>query len=272
MPSIDYSYIADLYDSYVTTSLDVPFYLDQARGCRQVLELMSGTGRVSLPLLEARLPLTCVDSSPAMLSRLRAKAEAKGLQADIREMDVCALELHKRFDLIILPFHSFAEITEPPAQRKALAGIREHLEPDGRFICPLHNPPARLKLIDSVKRIRGKFAGKGGETLVLSSVETRAEVPGVVHGTQFYDIYDKDDRLLQHRQADLCFYLHTPESFEELVEETGYHVKALYGDYNCSTFRPQESQFMIWILEKEVRDKEKHSRSAHKNRSLRARP
>jgi hypothetical protein len=89
MPSFDYTVVADLYDSAVTTSLDVPFYLKQAAGCRDVLELMSGTGRVSVPLLEAGVNLTCADSNPAMLDRVRAKVQARGPHADIQEMDVC---------------------------------------------------------------------------------------------------------------------------------------------------------------------------------------
>lgn len=249
MPSIDYSHIADLYDAYVTTTLDVPFYLDQAHGSRQVLELMSGTGRVSLPLLEAGVHLTCVDSSGPMLERLRAKIDARGFHAEIWEMDVCRLDLQKHFDLVILPFHSFAEITEISAQRDALRAIRRHLAPGGRFICPLHNPPARLKLVDGTKRVRGEFrGGTHGEKLVLSSQEACTVIPGIVRGKQYYDIYDQNDKLLEHRNVDISFYLHTPASFGGMVVETGYRVKEIYGDYNRAAFEAEESPFMIWIL------------------------
>ncbi len=249
MPSLDYSLISDLYDSYVTTTLDVPFFLDQARGCREVLELMSGTGRVSIPLLEAGVQLTCVDSNPAMLARLRAKVEARGLRADTREMDVCALDIGRRFDLILLPFHSFAEIVAPSAQQMALGAICNHLEAGGRFVCPLHNPVARLKLADGTIHTRGSFsAGPNGETLVLSSTETFDEIPGVVRGTQFYELFDKDGHQLEQRQVDLQFYLHTPESFGNLVKKAGFKTKAIYGDYSCGAFREQESQFMIFVL------------------------
>lgn len=250
MPSLDYTFIADLYDRYVTTNLDIPFFLKQSSECGRVLELMSGTGRVSIPLLEAGVSLTCVDSSPAMLSRLREKAEVRGLHADIREMDVCALHLGGVFDLIILPFHSFAEIVEPSMQLKALAGIRKHLEQRGRFICPLHNPSVRTRVIDGVKRTRGEFAaGKHGEKLVLSSVETCSTVPGIVRGTQYYDMYSRNKELLQHREVKLCFYLHTPELFGKLVEKEGFRVREVYGDYSCGPFKAEESAFMIWVLE-----------------------
>jgi hypothetical protein len=149
----------------------------------------------------------------------------------------------------MLPFHSFAEVTDLHAQQKALAAIRKHLLPEGRFICPLHNAPARLKLVDGVKRVRGRFpVGNEGQSLVLSSVENCYEIPGLVRGTQYYDIFDKDDQLLQHREAGVCFYLHTVESFRTLLEEAGFEIEALYGDYEYGSFKSQESLFMIWVL------------------------
>jgi len=67
---IDYDRVADVYDLYVTSDLDVGFYIQEAGKVRgKVLELMCGTGRVSIPLLEAGVDLTCVDASAGMLAR-----------------------------------------------------------------------------------------------------------------------------------------------------------------------------------------------------------
>jgi hypothetical protein len=76
MPAMDYSIIADLYDVYARTELDVPFFLQESQVCRSVLELASGTGRLSLPLIEAGVPLSCLDNSPEMLGYLRRKLQA----------------------------------------------------------------------------------------------------------------------------------------------------------------------------------------------------
>ena len=78
---IDYDRVADVYDLYVTSDLDIGFYLEEATKTRgKVLELMCGTGRVSIPLLEAGVDLTCVDASAGMLARLEEglRAEARG--------------------------------------------------------------------------------------------------------------------------------------------------------------------------------------------------
>src|SRR5512134_3552506 len=109
MPAMNYARIADLYDLYAQTQIDVPFFLQEARGCRHVLELTCGTGRLSAPLLQAGVPLSCLDSSPEMLEILRARLQDRGLSAPIYEMDASSFRLPQAFDLVIIPFNAFSE-------------------------------------------------------------------------------------------------------------------------------------------------------------------
>ena len=81
MPAMDYRKVASVYDTYVRTEFDVPFFIEEARAGESVLELTSGTGRLSIPLIEAGVKLTCLDSSREMLSVLRQKLAAKSLEA-----------------------------------------------------------------------------------------------------------------------------------------------------------------------------------------------
>ncbi|MDQ3911717.1 MAG: hypothetical protein M3305_08120 [Actinomycetota bacterium] len=51
---LDYDRVADVYDLYVTSGLDLEFYLEETDKVQgKVLELMCGTGRVSIPLLRS---------------------------------------------------------------------------------------------------------------------------------------------------------------------------------------------------------------------------
>jgi SAM-dependent methyltransferase len=250
MPAMDYNSVAHLYDAYVDTTLDVQFFVQEARRVTgPVLELMSGTGRVSIPLLKAGARLTCVDSSPAMLEVFRGKLKRKGLSAELVEADVCALSLDRRFDLIFIPFHSFAEIIEVDRQSEALRCIREHLAGDGRFICTLHNPPVRLRCADGHPKILGEFPLFGGHgTLVLSSIEHYDATSRLVTGTQFYEIRDAEGQTVSREALDVRWFVHHREAFAELVLSLGYAPVALYGDYERAPFEPQRSPFMIWVL------------------------
>jgi 16S rRNA A1518/A1519 N6-dimethyltransferase RsmA/KsgA/DIM1 with predicted DNA glycosylase/AP lyase activity len=93
----NYDYIADLYDIYVPVTFDVDFFLTEAKKTTgEVLELMSGTGRVSIPLIEAGVKLTCVDLSAGLNAILKGKLQKMRLKADVYQMDVCELELQKK--------------------------------------------------------------------------------------------------------------------------------------------------------------------------------
>ena len=94
MKSIDFDPVARYYDLYVQTELDVPFWVEEARRhAGRRLELMCGTGRISLALLRAGFALTCVDYSAGLLAVLREKlARERGLVAEVVEADVRHLE------------------------------------------------------------------------------------------------------------------------------------------------------------------------------------
>jgi SAM-dependent methyltransferase len=249
MTAMDYSRIARFYDAYVKAEFDVPFFLEQAKGASQVLELMSGTGRLSIPLLEAGVNLTCVDNSPEMLALLRIKLAEKRLSARVHQMDVCALSLSGSFDLIVLPFHSFAEILDRDDQRKALAGIRRLLSKTGRFICTLLNPPVRVRSINGQLTQRGKHRLPDGQgTLFLSAIQHYDAVHHLVTGTQFYEVYDADGVMCSKSFVDVQFCLHKKDAFQQLVQSQGFEVLHLYGDYACGPFQADESPVMIWIL------------------------
>ncbi len=251
MPAMDYERVARLYDSYVQTDMDVPFFLREAKkAVGPVLELTAGTGRVSIPLLRAGIDLTCVDSSPAMLDILRDKLRTEKLSAEVIQADLCELSLNRRFDLIFVPFHSFAEITDPAQQRQALSRIHDHLSDEGRFICTLHNPPVRLQSVTGRRRELGNFPLPDGTMLALSSLENYDPVSKSVNGTQFYDIRRWDGSLLASMAVDLHFCLHSHYDFQSLAEAAGFVTVHLYGDYSCGPFEPQTSPFMIWVLRK----------------------
>jgi len=251
MPAMDYSKIADWYDIYVQSDLDVDFFLEQASGCDNVLELTSGTGRLSVPLIEAGIPLSCLDNSPEMVAILRNKLRSKGLEASVYEMDVCRFSISDLFDLIIFPFNSFAEIVDPVKQKAALRNIHSHLTNNGRFICTLHNPAIRRKLIDGQVHLRGKFpVSQEGGALHLSSVEHYDQQTNLVTGTQFFDLYNADGVIESKRSIEIRFALHSRKNFLKMIHLQGFRVVNLFGNYKESPFNPEGSPFMLWILDK----------------------
>jgi SAM-dependent methyltransferase len=157
-PTIRFDDVADLYDHYVDVDFDIGFFLKEAGKINgSVLELTCGTGRVSIPLLQAGVDLTCIDYSPGMLRIFRKKLAEKNISCDVILMDITRLNLRKRFELIFIPFNSIAEIVDRSKHLPTLKRIKSHLAADGRFICTLHNPSIRIASIDGTLKTIGRF-------------------------------------------------------------------------------------------------------------------
>lgn len=245
---IDYDSVAELYDLYVPADYDVPFFLAEVREVQgPVLELMAGTGRLSLPLIEAGARLTCVDSSRGMLDVLERKLAARGLHADVQCMDVCQLDLPVQFELALLPFQSFMEIVREEDQRAALEAVYRCLVPGGRFLCTLHNPAVRRAQVDGVLRLVGRFPASDG-TLVVSGFEQGGRP--VVSRLQFFELFGPDGRLLWTRLLPMEFTFVEKDAFEQMARDAGFRIAHLYGSYDRAPFDPVRSPVMIWALEK----------------------
>jgi SAM-dependent methyltransferase len=245
---IDYDGIAELYDSYAVWDHDLAFFVAEARRAKgPVLELMAGTGRVSLPLAAAGVRLTCVDASAGMLAVLSEKLAARELVAEVVHADVRALALPAAFDLALLPFNAFMELVTEADQRAALAAVAGCLKPGGRFVCTLHNPAIRRRAVDGTLRVVGRFPAEGG-TLVVSGYETGGDP--VVTRLQFLELFGEDGRSRWRRLIEMRFTLIERDEFERAAVAAGFRVVELFGGYDRSPFDPATSPSMIWILDR----------------------
>jgi SAM-dependent methyltransferase len=243
-----YERIADIYDVFVRGEFDIPFFLQETKKAKgTVLELMAGTGRVSLPLAEAGIDLVCVDFSAEMLDLLQKKLEKQGLKAELRQADVTNFDLGRQFELIILPFHAFPEITGREKQVQALKRIKAHLSEGGTFICTLHNPSVRKQSIDNQNRLAGRFPTESGEMFVWLHQRFMGN-EGLVEVLEFFEFYDAEGVMTNKLFSELQFHLLEKADFESMIAEVGFEVVEFYGDYAYSPFDEAKSPVMVWVL------------------------
>ncbi|HNS01678.1 MAG TPA: class I SAM-dependent methyltransferase [Anaerolineae bacterium] len=254
---IDYDSVAEIYDLYVAADYDIPFFLEETAHVEgPVLELTAGTGRLSLALIQAGVPLTCVDASRGMLDVLSRKLRERGLNAEVLCADICELELPTRYQLALLPFQAFMEITGEARQRQALASVLACLAPGGRFICTMHNPAVRRAQVDGTLRLVGRFAIPDG-SLVVSGFEQGGHP--LVKRLQFFEFFNSDGSLRSKQLLPMEFEFVERDQFEAMALEAGFQVRALYGNYDRASFDAGRSPVMIWVLQRA--DAQPYSRS-----------
>lgn len=249
--TINFDKVADLYDYYVRSDFDIPFFLKETAGYkREILELMCGTGRLTVPLLETRHRVTAVDYSQGMLDVLADKVQTRHFPVHLVRMDITELSLRKKFGMILLPFHGFSEILSSEGQRKALERIAHHLEKDGVFICTLQNPEVRLRQADGCMRVLGTFPAGGARQLVVTYTNHYNAHSGLVNGWQFYELYNNLNVLEEKRFLAINFRPVWRGEFEWMLEGLNLAIEALYGDYQYGPFDENHSAFMIYRLRK----------------------
>lgn len=247
--AINFDYVADIYDYYVNTDFDINFFMNETRNANgEILELMCGTGRASIPLLKAGRKMVCVDYSAGMLDVFRKKISRMNYIVELINMNVTELKLNKKFDFIFLPFHSLSEIISKELQIKALIKIAEHLNKDGIFICSLQNPLIRLKTADGTLRILGKFDLSENRNMIISYMNRYDENTKLVSGYQFYEIFDGNKKLIEKRFLEINFKPVFYTEFLDMIKNSGMEIVNIYGDYEYSDFDESKSDFMIYKL------------------------
>jgi SAM-dependent methyltransferase len=252
MPATDYAQLAEIYDLIVTSEEDIPFFIQEAsKTSGNILELMCGTGRVSVPLAINGASLTCVDSSDEMLSSLRGKITRKKFSIRAVLQDITSLNLEGTYDLAFIPYQSFHEIAERDKQIEALASICSLLTPQSKFICTLHNPALRLQSVGKRHVIKKPISAFGEDCQAVVTIETAYDAERkIVEGSQEFEIVDSNEKSVKRLKLPLRFALFEKKEFQEMAENQGLEAEAVYGDYERREFDPNKSPYMIWMFKK----------------------
>lgn len=247
--SIDFDFVADIYDYYVNVDFDIAWYKKLCSGHESILELMCGTGRVSLPLLDEGYSLTCVDYSGKMLDVFRSKVKDNH-SVNLICANVCELKLDRKFDLIFLPFNSFTEITDKSLQKSALKAIYNHLADDGVFFLTFYNSEYRIRSCDGSLKEMGTFSIDSNTAVTVSCRNIVNEKSSIITGTQVYEFYESN-QLVERKELPISFDLITESEAIKLIEATGFKIKKMFGDYyGCKYVK--DSMFMNFLLTKNV--------------------
>ena len=126
---VDYSAWADFIEKIIERE-----YGDGAP--ELILDLGSGTGRMTIELASRGYDMTGVDLSPEMLDVARREAEEAGLGDKILWLcqDMTEFELYGTVDVTVSCLDSINHLCSPADLDKCLALVHNYLIPDGLFI------------------------------------------------------------------------------------------------------------------------------------------
>ena len=253
-PVAEYDTFADIYEIWTSTApvttRNLPFYRQVC--CETpglVAELGVGTGRIAVEVAGAGKPIVGIDSSAEMLHRCRARAQAAGvlnrltlIHADFRDFN-----LPQPAELITIPFHTIGHLVTMEDKRAGLRHIYDQLAPGGRLILDhfVFNPEAATRFGGVMLRDEYTNPDTGQDTLlwVTSRYDLEHQTIRIIAWT---DEIDGVGVLVRRRYRRLSFSWLEPEQTRALLQESGFKIEALYGDFDRSPFR-EGSPEQIWV-------------------------
>jgi SAM-dependent methyltransferase len=228
---------------------DIDFHVDLVRRLRprRLLELASGSGRVTLPLAElaAKEGFDVVGLETSESMREEAERKRAAAPAAVRdrlrfvEGDMRTWVADAPYDLIVTPCSSVCHLLTLDDQIAAWTRAREGLRPGGRFAVDvvmadlasyaesLRTPPRTLADVDiDVTDDEGRRLIRW-KTTVYEPHRQRASVRFV---------YDKftADQATRHPErwiSDFESHVFFPRELELLFRHTGFTVEATFADY-----------------------------------------
>ena len=226
MSASPYDPIARVYDPWsASVTEDVEFYVEEASASGgPVVELACGTGRISVPIAKAGIPLIGVDASAGMLEVAREYGRAEGVEEllDLRLGDMREPPVTERVPLVLIPFRSLLHMTTEADRLGALGAARTLLADGGRLVFDVF-APSRADVADThgrwIEREPGIFEradwDEGERTLTLSV--RRGEEASTMH----------------------LAWLSPPE-WHLLLDKAGFDVDAQWGWFDRRPYRGGE--------------------------------
>jgi SAM-dependent methyltransferase len=226
-----YEPFAAVYDQWYPTTEDVPFYVELARETDgPVVELAVGTGRVAVPVArETGRKVLGIDLEPAMLAQARERAEAAGVDVELRLGDMRELELEEPAGLVYCPARSLLHLPRWADRRRVFERVRDALQPGGRFAWNAFVFDPRIAV-----RVDGEWQ----------------EQNGIRHRVDQFKHDNRLDITLESGARIPLWWLNRSE-WEGLIEVAGFEVEALYGGFDRRPFDETATEF-VWVVRKPV--------------------
>lgn len=254
MTETNFDTIAHYYDIiYADRTDDIELWLAlAAEAGTDILEIGCGTGRVTIPLLEAGFRVTGIDISPEALSIARKKVDETDFgeqvtlaQADMRNFRVPRTD----FDMAFIPINTFMHCLTTADQQATLKTAYHHLRSGGWLVVDVYHPyPPALLEADGRMELAGQFSTADNHTVQWFSSRQLQLDEQIQQVTFLLDEIDGAGNLRRHTLNFPMRYVHRFE-MELLLTGAGFSVMEILGDYDQSLFYA-ESPRMIFLAQK----------------------
>ena len=207
----------------------------------QALDLGSGPGRHTLPLLDFGYAVDAVDLNKSYLEELTNRAGSNSESLKILHQDMRVALLENRYDLAICLFTSFGYFEDWDDNLKLLKNIFSSLKDGAYFVLEVTSPS---NFICDDK-------GMGNRRRQISADDSLVEVWKVTSVASHRRVQNDWTFMTKGKTQRFQFqhWLFTKKDLEQLLEEAGFRSSLFYSTYKGHAYSP-ESESIIVLAQK----------------------
>jgi SAM-dependent methyltransferase len=208
------------------------------------VEFAIGTGRVAIPLHEAGVPVSGIELSGAMLSRLREKVSEQELPVTEGSMTTASAPApaDRGNTLVYLVFNTISNLLTQEDQVRCFAHAAHHLAPGGCFVIELWVP-----------QLRSLAPGHRGTVEVSEPGYLLVDTYDVLNQQVISHHVRFDEEVDGSREASIGRSPHRyvwPSELDLMARLAGFHLESRWADWDRSPFTAESrSHVSVYRLE-----------------------
>jgi SAM-dependent methyltransferase len=198
---------------------DVEIYAGLAPAGGSVLELGAGTGRVTAALAMRGFEVVGIDLARPMIEQAQARRAALApdvaARVTLKLGDMTALDLKRRFDLVVCSYFTLAHVPAGAAWRNTFATAARHLGPGGlaAFHLPRLDIMRRAPAPDPEAMVLDEGLSDGRRLRLYVHERRFREDLGRLEQVIDYEELDMRGRVLRRSAERLAYSMTDPEPF-----------------------------------------------------------
>jgi SAM-dependent methyltransferase len=194
----------------------------------RVLELASGTGRVTLPLAARGIAVEGIEGSTAMIERMRE--QPGGGDVPVTVGDMAELPVEGSFGLVFLVFNTLFNLPNQQRQIDCLRNVARVLAPDGVFVLECFVPdPTRF---DRGSRVEALEVTEDSATIQVYRHDAAAQR----YAKQTITFTEAGIRMLP-----VALRYCSPSELDLMAQQAGLELRERYADWERRPFTDEST-------------------------------